>query len=184
MDWREAILVPVSSQGDWVAKQFLGDPKLASAYLKLGYKLLGDLKYRMENGQVRFGFFKTELPDGTVIQVMINEGHQRLIIDTNPYSNPQNQLVVPPHGFCFFPKSIENPNGWIYEKKEIIPNPKKGYEAYIGNKGGNCFGTATYSGVTDPLKITGAFGASTVSGNQFFYDGMDVYSWIHSAKGD
>lgn len=177
-------MVPVSSQGEWAAKRFYGDPKLAAAYLPVAYALLGAVKSRMALGDVGFGHQQITLPNGAVIRVLRNGSQNIVEIDVSTPSQEITEKAVK-HGFCFFPKTLDDPNGWVYENGRALGNLKKGFEAYYGRDGGRCFGVARYAFPPGkPPQVVGRFGVPTLSGNQFFVKGQDVYSWVHSAAGD
>jgi hypothetical protein len=186
------LLVPVSSQGEWTAKRFFGDPKLAAAYLPVAYALLGVVKNRMALGGVGYGSQMLNLPDGTRIRVLRN-GDQNVVEITVGAGVTSEQVPIGsvPHGFCFHPKTNRNLDGWLYVNEQVVVNPSTFLFAYYFEQfRQDCFGTVWYTKVyrDDVRKIikkyTVLFGTNKLSGNQFFHSGENVYSFFHSAGGD
>lgn len=77
------MIVPVSSQGEWAAKRFYGDPQIAAQYLPVAYALLGEVKNRMTLGGITYGHRTVQLPDGTRIRVLRNFEQNIIEIDTS-----------------------------------------------------------------------------------------------------
>ncbi len=93
MSWKDSLNVPVSSQGEWTAKRFYGDPQLAAAYLPVAYALLGSVKNRMAYGGVGYGHQQIELPDGTRIRVLRN-GNQNIIEIATSRQAKEEELIL------------------------------------------------------------------------------------------
>lgn len=94
MSWKDSLNVPVSSQGEWTAKRFYGDPQLAAAYLPVAYALLGSVKNRMAYGGVWYGHQQIELPDGTRIRVLRNRNQNIVEIDTSSTAEEEDIFLL------------------------------------------------------------------------------------------
>lgn len=82
MSWQNSINAPVNAQGEFSAKRFYGDPRLAVGYLPVAYALLGGLKNQMALSGISFGHRMVQLPDGTTIRVIRNGGDNIVEITT------------------------------------------------------------------------------------------------------
>ncbi len=176
---------PISAQGEFASKRFYGDPKRAVAYLPVAYKLLGELKNQMALSDIGFGHRLCQLADGTKIRVIRNG--EMNIVEITPASSPLPTPFLPQlvHGFCFFPKSLKQGNGWVYANRATAPNSTAAHLAYYGSSSTNSFGALTYQITEQTIaKTLVQFGVYYVAGNQFFFYGEDVYSFFHSAGGD
>jgi hypothetical protein len=111
MSWKDSLNVPVSSQGEWSAKRFYGDPELAAAYLPVAYALLGQVKNRMAYGDVGFGHQQIELPDGTLIRVLRNGNQNILEIDATSTTFIDRDTQSVELVFLLYPRNPDTPYG-------------------------------------------------------------------------
>ena len=179
MDWKDTLNLPVSAQGEWAAKRFYGDPKLAAAYLPVAYALLGEVKNRMAYGEVSFGHRAIELPDGTRIRVIRNGEQNILEIETVPVVGREIFPGTGTAGMIFYPRTESAPLG-IYTPA----GPAARHPVPVEQRP---FATLSYQYNEEESKfdLSAAAPVNTQSGNQFFQEpGGAVFSWWHSPHGD
>jgi hypothetical protein len=202
VSWKDSLNVPVSSQGEWSAKRFYGDPKLAAEFLPVAYALLGQVKNRMAYGDVGYSHQRIELPNGVIIRVSRNGEQNILEIDVSPLLLTEEFITQTAFGFAFLPKDRTERRGWVIiatengpqaSHAEPYPIPFDGIpELEIDYAG---VGVLVYgvrgeenvlrtSGDGESLSVTLGTGRTTVFGNNFCFDGTSVYSFFFSPHGD
>jgi len=153
--------LPVSAQGEWAAKKFKGDPLRAAAYLPLAYQLLGEVAQRMALGGVGYGHRLMRLADGATIRVIRN-GQHNLIEITTPWVSEEDEVINKAHGFLFKPQVNSQR---IYPDSDPLASMRLVCEK-------------------NSVRITVKAPIRSAYGNQFAFFGADVYSWLHSYRGD